>query len=146
MKAAKANAALAPLADDPTVLAALTAGQRAKADALAKAAAQYAAVRAAWSVLTRTGQQTRNHHEGVFGELRDLPTVWPTYRQRGHDQLWPTAPIARLCWVATHATPWLPTVEEQEARWAEVFGAAHEQAKANRHALQGFASIGGGGL
>ncbi|MEJ7689034.1 MAG: hypothetical protein WKF76_00580 [Nocardioidaceae bacterium] len=92
VKTAKANAALAPLADDPTVLGALTAGQRTKADALAKAAAQYAAVRAAWAGLTRTGQQTRNDNEGIFGELRDLPDVWPTYRQRGTDQPWPTTP------------------------------------------------------
>ncbi len=72
-----------------------------------------------------------------------LPEVWPTYQQRGQDQPWPTAPVAHLCWVATHADLWLPTVGEQEARWYEVFGEVKEQADRNRFALQGFAALGG---
>lgn len=138
---ARDHAALAPLASDAAVLAALSPAQRSWADALARATATYAAVRAAWSTLTRAGSQSRNDADGVFGELRDLPDVWPSFRQRGQDQPWPTTPVPRLCWVAAHATPWLPTVAEQEARWREVYGDQLDQARRNRQQLDAFGAV-----
>lgn len=143
LKVAKANAKLAPLTS-PESMAALEGDQRKKVDALARAAATYAAVRRAHEALTRPGRDQRQDSEGVFGEMRNLPELWPTFKSRGPAP-WPADPVARLCWIATNGDPWLPTPSEQEAQWLAVYGEAKEQADRNRFALAGFKALGGGG-
>jgi len=131
VEVAKSLASVAALADDPDVRGALAGTQRKKADQLVEAARRYGATRAAWSALVR-GAPTRDE-SGLFGELYDMDTVWPSWRQHGDDRPWPSTPAARLAWLATHARLWLPLPSEQSERWDEVFGADERQAQRNRH-------------
>ncbi len=57
----------------------------------------------------------------IFGELRNLPDVWPSFQMRGPGSPsapWPTEPHLRLIWLATsEADPWMPTRGEALAAW-----------------------------
>jgi len=46
-----------------------------------------------------------------------------------------------LAWIATNATPWLPTPAEQDERYAEVFGDAERQAATNRAQARAFGAV-----
>jgi hypothetical protein len=139
LDAAREHGHLAPLADDVAVRAAPTPKQRAGVDALALAAARYRSTRAAHTALTR--RLPRLDVDGVLAELADLPDVWPTYRQHGQDEPWPVSRVARPCWIAVHARPWLPTVAEWDERWLEVFGEPVEQARRNRQQMTALGSV-----
>lgn len=63
----------------------------------------------------------------LFGEFRDPLALSPWWRYPAPVPLLPAPedPAARLLWVVTDAAPakpWLPTVDEQDARCSEVFG------------------------
>lgn len=79
--------------------------------------------------------QPRFDERARFQIIRNCEEVWPEIRKhsnmnQGNTTPWPRDDArARLIWFAT--TPgvelWCPTVEEQDARWHEVFGAQHQQ-------------------
>ena len=142
VEAARRHAPMSPLvAAGPAALAALNGDQRDAADELAQATARYGATRAAWGEMIRANRQPRADLDNVFGELRDLPTVWSSYRQRGNDAPWPVDPVLRLVWIAHHASPWLPTPSEQQERFLEVYGDAIDQAAHNREQMRGLAAV-----
>lgn len=81
------------------------------------AATRYAAIRTGRRVLSDLGVRATEDTGGAFGELANLPQIWPGYG-RSQEPPWPTDPPARLLWlVAGEAQPWMPTPAEQDARW-----------------------------
>jgi hypothetical protein len=70
--------------------------------------------------------------QGVFSEMRNLPDIWPSWRQQV-DPPGPTDPKARLCWLVTGpAEPWLPTLAQQDERYEERFATELENARRSR--------------
>lgn len=106
---------------------------------------RYDAIRAARSVLHRIPAPVKDVH-GVFSEFRNLDEWWPQFypersRQQVQDSIqrtgkemqerasmpapsftpapWPADELECFKWVIANAQPWLPTPEEQDARFEQ---------------------------
>ena len=107
-------------------------------------AARYSAVRQTRSALyANLGADVEHDHNGYFTAIRNTEKLWPAITQQvapPRDATpWPKdSTRGFLLWaVRNGAELWLPTVEQQDARWYDVFGARLEEAKRNRRALTG---------
>ena len=101
-------------------------------------AERYAAIRSARSVF-RPDLKVEYDSDGSFGEFRSLHIVAPSYRQPNAPLPWPTDRVARLAWAVTSGVePWMPTPDEQDARWMEVYGERMNQRTALAAAARGF--------
>lgn len=114
---------------------------------------RYGAIRGARAALHRLPAPARDVH-GMFAEYRNLDEWWPSfYPQRRREQVWgsiqhsvreiqertelgftpppwPDDPLVRFGWLIANAEPWLPSPQQQDAR----FEAYLEKANAERSA------------
>jgi hypothetical protein len=80
---------------------------------------RYSAIRAARFSLTLLGVRSGRDESGIFLEFRNLPKIWPSFREAGPPP-WPAGAAERLLWVVNgDAEPWIPTPLEQDARFVE---------------------------
>jgi len=114
----QAKAVLAPRVpwDDPRALVLADREVRELHELVGKAQDEYFAIRdAQHRLMTLSGQPSKDayHH---FGELRNMPSIWPQ-RDSGVPSIrgatpWPDG-LARMVWLVTSAAePWLPTAAE----------------------------------
>ncbi|MGY1730144.1 hypothetical protein ACI798_01390 [Geodermatophilus sp. SYSU D01045] len=109
------------------------------------AVAEYDTLRAAYSLARKLGtQRETDDGYGFFFEIRNTEQVWPgitgLFAVTPSDIPWPTTSTRdRLAWFFAHeAQPWMPTAQEQDHRWHEVFGERVRQAAANRSHLEAY--------
>ncbi|MEJ7765376.1 MAG: hypothetical protein WKF86_07760 [Acidimicrobiales bacterium] len=110
------------------------------------AAFRYHALRGAHGCVRQLVPAARQDERGSFGELRRMEVAWPTHRGYTPAAQRPPwegmTPRARLLFiVTTGAEPWLPTAEEQDARFMEVYGADIAAALEGRRQAQALAGV-----
>lgn len=109
--------------------------------------ARYRLIRQAGGLVHKLRQVPSQDSRGYFGEVHNTETVWPEITRVGgyapSSPPWPTDDTrARLAWLfANGAKVWLPTVEQQDARYLEVFGERLERARANRSHLNAYRAM-----
>lgn len=110
-------------------------------DALAD---RYYKLRDAQTRLARLAGGPQVDTNGIFERLRNMPDVWPQYHRRGTPP-WPVKDArGYLVWLVTSgAEPWMPTVAEQDARWAEVFADEIQRQRNARGRAAGGVYVGG---
>lgn len=87
-------------------------------------AERYSAIRKARGIF-RDHLKPEYDTDGSFSEFRSLHIAAPYYRQPNAARPWPEDAVGRFVWgITSGAEPWMPTPEEQDARWMEVYGAA----------------------
>lgn len=112
---------------------------------------RYDALRQAHSVARKLGYPGE-HPDGYawFAEVRNMEVVWPeiTGLLAVDPSItpWPrTGTRDRLAWLFGRGGElWLPTAEEQEQRWAEVFAERINRARTNRANLDAYRALGEG--
>ena len=120
----------------------LTAPKAARAAwiALDALAGRYGVLRKARGVLVRAilnGGQQQVDDTNLFAEIRNLPDLWPTWRQRTQPP-WPDGGRERMLWLAgPDVEVWMPTVAEQDARYREVFAEGLDRAAQARAVAAG---------
>jgi hypothetical protein len=105
--------------------------------ALADLAARYDGIRAAAAAVRRADEQPQYDTTGRFAELRNAHELLAGYNLApGSPRPWPTDTAGRLLWyVRRGGQVWLPTVEQMDARFHEVYREEIEQQRTNFHNL-----------
>lgn len=115
-------AAAAGIPPNPDLLLAAAKAPRDAWAQLAEHAGRYTAIRRAVGNLRRLGHTPDADRREVFGEASDLPDVWPDFARYGATPPWPDDPRGRLAWLCVNAKPWLPSPQQQDDRYRQVFG------------------------
>jgi hypothetical protein len=105
-------------------------------------AGRYSAIRTAQERLRPLCPAVQHDTWNLYAEMRNFDEVWPRYRSR-RDAPWPSDPVGRLQWLATHveeAGVWVPTPQQQDERFLEVNGEAMRRQEVSRVAA--FANVG----
>jgi hypothetical protein len=108
--------------------------------ALEALAARYGELREARRDLVPTAARPEYDDERLFGEIKNLLTIWPNAQRRGAPP-WPTdSGKARLIWLIDHgAVLWMATADEVKAHYETVFA---DELAAQKHAAGVRARVG----
>lgn len=98
---------------------------------------RYVVLRQAFHALRRVTDAGANplDNTSYFAEIKNTETVWPaiTSQTVPTDVPWPSQDRDRLGWLFAHgAELWMPTLQQQDDRYYQVFGTRLEQLRAAR--------------
>ena len=102
--------------------------------------ASYVMLATARRVIETCGYRPVKDVDGQFSSIRNINELQtPGLRQHGAKPPWAEGGETWLIRNGGHL--WMPTADEQDARWQEVFGAALEERKRNMHDLAGYRAM-----
>jgi hypothetical protein len=91
-------------------------------------------------VIEMCGYRPTKDVDNQFSYIRNINELQtPGLRQHGAKPPWAEGGVTWLIRNGGHL--WMPTADEQDARWQEVFGAALDERKRNQHDLAGYRAI-----